>query len=252
MSPGWMPSQNDCVKDTDISTSSIPSVGRLLAIGDVHGCLAALDALLDVVRPQEQDVVVFLGDYIDRGPDSRGVIDRVLELAQRTRVVPLLGNHEEMLLNVCAGEMSLPLWLAWGGSATVQSYGLPSDEVHPDVLRSAIPPHHFEFLAHCRGYFETEDHFFVHANYEANRALKEQAPEYLRWINLRQHIPGPHRSGRIAIVGHTSQKTGEVLDLGYLKCIDTYCYGGQWLTVLDIKSGEVVQADKEGRLRVLA
>ncbi|MCS6977935.1 MAG: serine/threonine protein phosphatase [Gemmatales bacterium] len=252
MSQGFPTAHNDSVKNLGSSQAPNPSNGRLLVFGDVHGCLAALDALLDVVRPQREDVVVFLGDYIDRGPDSRGVVDRLLELSRQTRLVPLLGNHEEMLLQVCAGEMSVPLWLAWGGSETVQSYGLAIEQVQPDALKSAIPPRHFEFFAHCRDLFETQEHFFVHANYEADRPLKEQSPEYLRWINLRQHIPGPHHSGKVAIVGHTSQKDGEVLDLGYLKCIDTYCYGGQWLTVLDVGSGDIVQADKEGRLRVLA
>lgn len=231
-------------------TASEPIRGRLLAIGDVHGCLAALEALLDVLRPGPDDVVVFLGDYVDRGPDSRGVIERLLQLTEQTRIIPLFGNHEEMLLRAGAGEMPLPLWLAWGGAETVRSYGLCPDLLTPAEVRQGIPATHREFLEQCLDFYETEEHFFVHANYEADRPLEEQSDEFLRWVNLRQHLPGPHRSGKIAIVGHTSQKSGEILDLGYLKCIDTYCYGGQWLTGLDVRTGEIVQADLEGHLRV--
>jgi serine/threonine protein phosphatase 1 len=70
---------------------------RTLAIGDIHGCLAALDDLLAAVAPQPDDLLVFLGDYVDRGPDSRGVLDRLIELCRTHRVVPLRGNHEMMM-----------------------------------------------------------------------------------------------------------------------------------------------------------
>ena len=72
--------------------------GRIIAIGDVHGCSAALAALVQAIAPTPLDTLVFLGDYIDRGPDSRGVLEQVIALAERCIVVPLLGNHEEMLL----------------------------------------------------------------------------------------------------------------------------------------------------------
>jgi serine/threonine protein phosphatase 1 len=238
------------VSHTLEQTVSEPIRGRLLAIGDVHGCLAALEALLDVLRPGPEDVVVFLGDYMDRGPDSRGVIERLLRLTEQTRIIPLFGNHEEMLLRAGTGEMPLPLWLAWGVAETVRSYGLCPDLLTPQEVRQGIPDTHRAFLEHCLNFFETETHFFVHANYEADRPLAEQSDEFLRWVNLRQHLPGPHRSGKVAVVGHTSQKSGEILDLGYLKCIDTYCYGGQWLTALDVSTGEIVQADPDGHLRV--
>jgi serine/threonine protein phosphatase 1 len=71
----------------------------------------------------------------------------------------------------------------------------------------------------------------------------------LRWESLRNHQPGPHYSGKPAVVGHTAQKDGEILDLGHLKCIDTYCYGGYWLTALDVLSGRIWQADPGGQLR---
>jgi serine/threonine protein phosphatase 1 len=97
--------------------------------------------------------------------------------------------------------------------------------------------------------FETKSHFFVHASYEAARPLTEQHWQTLRWHSLRFGIPAPHVSGRTAVVGHTSLKDGEILDLGYLICIDTYCWGGGWLTALDTETGETWQVDRTGRLR---
>jgi serine/threonine protein phosphatase 1 len=70
-----------------------------------------------------------------------------------------------------------------------------------------------------------------------------------RWLSLRDWVPPPHVSGKTAIVGHTAQRSGEILDLGYLKCIDTWCYGGGWLTALEVNTGQVWQADAQGNLR---
>ncbi len=78
----------------------------------------------------------------------------------------------------------------------------------------------------------------------------DQLPrEVLLWESLKRHVPAPHISGKVAIVGHTAQKSGEVLDLGHLKCIDTWCYGDGWLTVLDVETGRLWQASKTGLLR---
>src|SRR4051794_17347253 len=97
--------------------------GRTIAIGDIHGCSAALDALLDAIAPGPQDTLVTLGDHIDRGPDSRGVIDRLLALAYGCRLVPLLGNHEELLLAALRDRVALRRWLTCGGVETLRSYG---------------------------------------------------------------------------------------------------------------------------------
>lgn len=217
--------------------------GRVIAIGDVHGYAAALEALLAAVRPQREDVLVLLGDYIDRGPDSRGTLEVLLELQQRCRLIPILGNHDEMLLDVLANrsEGRFADWLSFGGSATLASYGCAT----PD----GIPHHHISFLRRCLDYYETEQHFFLHANYVHDASLDRLSPWILRWESLRQRVPGPHMSGKTAILGHTSQKTGEVLDHGYLKCIDTYCYGGGWLTALDVGTGRVWQVSPDGRPR---
>jgi serine/threonine protein phosphatase 1 len=89
----------------------------------------------------------------------------------------------------------------------------------------------------------------VHASYEPERPLHEQHWQSLRWHSLRDWIPQPHVSGKIAVVGHTSQKDGEILDAGHLICIDTYCWGGGWLTAFEPTTGRIWQADRRGRLR---
>ncbi len=215
---------------------------RTLAIGDIHGCLAAFDALLAVIRPGPDDTVVALGDYIDRGPDCRATIERLLALGRQCRLIPLLGNHDDMMLAIHDGQSDLLLdWLLFGGDATLMSYGVARPE--------DIPAEHIAFLRSCRLWHESERHIFMHGNYVAEQPLSEQSRETFLWDSVKKRQPGPHISGKTAIVGHASQKSGEILDLGYLKCIDTWCYGDGWLTVLDVESGRVWQADKSGRMR---
>jgi serine/threonine protein phosphatase 1 len=218
-------------------------LARTIAIGDVHGCSLALDALLEAIRPKSDDLIVTLGDYVDRGPDSRGVLDRMIQLGRRCSLVSLLGNHDDMFLQAIKG-VHQTAFLAMGGLATLRSYGADSAEGLADV-----PREHIEFLESCVESFETETHLFIHASYLPNRPLADQPYLALRWESLRNGLPEPHDSGKIAIVGHTSQHRGEILDAGHIKCIDTYCYGGGWLTALDVHDGRVWQANRDGRLR---
>ncbi len=106
----------------------------------------------------------------------------------------------------------------------------------------------FQFLEGCWDFYETDTHIFVHANYFPDLPMSEQPVMMLRWESLRATTPGPHNSGKTVIVGHTPQKNGEILDLGHLKCIDTYCYGGGWLTALDVRTNEIWQADLKGNM----
>lgn len=215
---------------------------RTIAVSDIHGCLAALEALLAAIRPQPADTLVLLGDYVDRGPDSRGVIERIFSLRQQCHLVPLLGNHDEMMVNVYDGQTELYMdWLMFGGNATLESY----DTVQPEQ----IPAAHIEFLRSCLLYYETDRHIFLHGTYLAELPLDQQPRAIVLWESLKTCRPGPHCSGKTAIVGHTSQRSGEILDLGYLKCIDTRCYDQGWLTALDVESGQVWQANKEGTMR---
>lgn len=217
-------------------------MSRLIAIGDIHGCSAALKALLAVIAPAGDDQILTLGDYVDRGPDSQGVLDQLVELDRTGRLIPLLGNHEEMMLGALRGTSPRMWWLQHGGTATLDSYGFVGD-------LSVIPQEHLAFIDRCLPYYETEEFLFTHANYVADEPLDRQPAEALRWQSLQQHFPGPHMSGKKAVVGHSAQKHGEVLDAGHLCCLDTYCHGGGWLTAYDVKTGDIWQASAEGHLR---
>lgn len=215
---------------------------RTIAIGDIHGCVAALAGLLDWIAPSRDDTIVTLGDYIDRGPDSRGAIERLLLLAGQCHLVPILGNHDELLLDIVAGRQeSLGFWLSFGGDATLASYGVSTAQ--------EIPENHLAFLRGCLPWYETADHLFFHAGYDPRLPLDRQPGDVLRWRSLRDDAPGPHPSGKRAVVGHTSQRSGEILDLGHLVCIDTRCYGDLWLTALDVHSGQVWQVGPRGDRR---
>ena len=226
---------------------------RTIAIGDVHGCSRALEALLATIGPRPDDVIVTLGDYVNRGPDSRGVLDRLIVLERQCRLVPILGNHDEMFLQVLLDARArhprlLYGWLDMGGYATLTSYGTPRDRMNAAEL-VRVPDQHVAFLDRCRDYHETDTHIFVHAQYDPDRPMADQPSSTLRWESLRDGIPGPHVSGKRVIAGHSSQKSGEVLDLRHVVCIDTYCYGGGWLTALDVHTAEVWQVNNQGELR---
>lgn len=216
--------------------------GRTIAIGDIHGCATALAAVLNEIAPAAEDVLIPLGDVIDRGPNSRQVIEQLLVLNQQCDLRPVLGNHEEMLLEVLEHGTSPHSWIQWGGAATLDSYGfLGSFDI--------IPEQHVQFLRSFHDCVETDTHFFVHANYDPLVPLIEQLARTLRWTSLDEQVPGQHVSGKIAIVGHTAERSGEIFSLRHLKCIDTYCHGGGWLTALDVISGRIWQSNEKGQLR---
>lgn len=135
---------------------------RRFAIGDIHGCAKALRTLIESIDPQTNDELVFLGDYVDRGPDSRDVVDQVIALHDRCRVVTLRGNHEIMLLGVTLGGLDDFVWLNNGGQATVASYG---------GCLSKIPARHLAFFQDLLPYHESSDAIFVHAGFDPQLAM---------------------------------------------------------------------------------
>jgi len=215
-------------------------LGRTIAIGDIHGCSKALRSVIEIIEPRADDTIVCLGDYIDRGPDSRDVIDQLLELQKRCNVVTLLGNHEIMLMAVLHGSLPVDVWRENGGDSTIVSYGGSLDR---------IPVAHRRFLARCRHYHETESEIFVHAGYVAHLPLSEQPDQVLFWEHLMSIPPPPHISGRVAFVGHTPQRGGRIVNWGHLVCIDTYCFGGGYLTAVDCDTLDCWQSDRHGFLR---
>lgn len=215
---------------------------RTIAIGDMHGCATALHRLLKEIQPQKDDTIVGIGDYVDRGMESSQVIETLVNLVTQTRFVPLIGNHELMMYQALFnGPQDFEFWYQHGGSATLASYGGRVEN---------IPQHHITFLSHCLRYYETDTHLFVHANYLPDVPMDQQPDQVIFWQHIRTSMPPIHISQKIAIVGHTPQADGEVIDYGHLKAIDTYCYGDQWLSALDVESGKVWQANNRGDFRV--
>jgi serine/threonine protein phosphatase 1 len=216
--------------------------GRLIAIGDVHGCVHALDALLEAIAPLPADRLVFLGDLIDQGRDTREVLDRLLDLKSGCQVVLIEGNHEEMLFAARESEAALRYWENCGGAMTLDSYRFGAG-------LSAIPGRHWELLAEGLPFFETENHIFTHASYLPDVPMDAQPDHQLRWALFEPKEMRPHCSGKRVLVGHTEQHDSEVCDLGFATCIDTACWRHGWLTGLEVRTNQIWQASRWGMLR---
>ncbi|MEZ6139308.1 MAG: metallophosphoesterase family protein [Zavarzinella sp.] len=220
-------------------------MARLLAIGDVHGCLTALETLLGVVKPTEDDEIVMLGDYIDRGPDSRGVIEylRKHQLAENWTL--LRGNHEIMMVQARHSRSDRRFWQAVGGQEALESY---ADHVNGPTIES-VPDAHWLFLDRLSDWYETEEFIFVHAGLHPDRPLQNQETNDLHWEVLNPERFRPHCSGKTIVCGHTEQRNGTPLVLPGVICLDTWAYGNGWLTCMDLISGKYWQANDLGEVR---
>jgi serine/threonine protein phosphatase 1 len=221
---------------------------RTLAIGDVHGCQRALDALLEEVDPQRDDLVVTLGDYVDRGPQSKGVLDRMLALGAHCQCVHLKGNHDLMMLAAREDLEHFEEWLNCGGKQTLAAYEAAEDWA---TFSQAIPAQHWRFLEEsCVPFHEVDAHFFVHANVYADLPLEEQPDYMLYWEKIDPATWRPHESGKTMICGHSVQRSGRPLELDHAICIDTWVYGDGWLTCLDVELEAYWQANERGEKRM--
>lgn len=207
---------------------------RLLAIGDIHGCLSELNSLLGKTGPNDQDQLVFLGDYIDRGPDSAGVIEELLRIQDKwPRTVFLCGNHEQMLLDYLSGS-NKALFLANGGMETMVSYqtkvGWPP------------PASHQQFLNSLCDRYETAGFIFVHAGLRPGIALKDQVRDDLLWIRT-DFLESDYDWGKPVVFGHTPRQ--EPLLTRSRIGLDTGCVYGRKLTCCDLLSGRIWQAQRD-------
>jgi serine/threonine protein phosphatase 1 len=212
-------------------------MGRTLAIGDIHGQLVQFDALLAAVKPKPEDRLVLLGDYVDRGPDSAGVVQRILETEKDCHVVALRGNHEEMMLGARKDPDGSAIWQHFGGREALQSYGGCVEKV---------PAEHWQFLERTRLCLETETHIFVHAYVVAELPLEKQPREVLLWRPF--DAIRPHISGKTVVCGHTVQETGRPTNRRFAICLDTGAGFGGPLTCADMISGIYWQASNEGKV----
>lgn len=172
-------------------------MGKIFAIGDIHGCANKLIALTDQIDIDfEQDTLVFVGDYIDRGPDSFEVVEYLLDLKKRSsNIIFLKGNHENMFEKYLSGP-DKQTYLMNGGQKTLESY------IGQHPTGPPIPAAHLGFFKSLVLFYETEDYIFVHAGLRENIPLEMQDPDDLLWIR-NEFIQSDHDFGKMVVFGHT-------------------------------------------------
>jgi len=223
----------------------------LYAVGDIHGEREMLEALLTSLPLERGDRVVFVGDYVDRGPDSRGVIDVLLEFSSETPCVFLIGNHESMFLDFLGWRrpeyFAGDAFLANGGDRTLASYGY-FDAPDPDPLRFSLPPAHEDFYRGLKLHHFEGDYLFVHAG--IGRALLEEddlpfALQKLRTEDVlwdRASIDLPHRLGVTVVYGHTPSLDFRVRwNMPFSIGIDTGAVYGGRLTAIRLPDEKLFQ-----------
>lgn len=248
--------------------SRAPADMAIYAIGDVHGRADLLKRLLeaiveDALGLDEADRrIVLLGDYVDRGPDSRGVIDLLARLKTQTalRVHALLGNHDRMLLDFLADARLGPLWCQWGGRDTLASYGVwpatgGAQEADWEALREAfearVPASHLAFLKGLEVSLALGDYFFVHAGVRPGVALAAQSTDDLLWIRA------PfldHRGAFEKVVVHGHSAAAKLQASASRIGVDTGAYGTNRLSAVRLRADQrtFLQTCKEdGAIKVI-
>ena len=229
----------------------LPDGIRIYAISDIHGCAHQLEQMLRVIdadlahsRPYRA-IEVYLGDYIDRGPDSRSTLDVLIRRSRRRNTVFLRGNHEAFLAEVFHDPSRIADWFRVGGMQTLLSYGLspspnPHDEEQQAVVRelaAAMPQQHLEFLKRLRLTFTCGDFFFVHAGVRPGVPLAEQQEADLLWIR-EEFLRSQDHFGKYVVHGHTPVRSAEVLT--NRANIDTGAYATGNLTLLSIQGSSLL------------
>ena len=232
------------------ASARVPDGRRIYAVGDIHGRLDLLDELLDRIeadsagRGMADTLVVFLGDLIDRGPDSRGVVERLMAFARGPLPARfLMGNHEEVFLKALGGDLrALRFLIRIGGRETILSYGVAEEEYRaldfPELIalmQSKVPPDHARFLGGFEAWVEAGDYLFVHAGIRPGVALDDQTGTDLRWIrdDFLRHRDG---FGKIVVHGHSITDAVDVRAnrIG----IDTGAYASGRLTAIGLEGAE--------------
>jgi serine/threonine protein phosphatase 1 len=223
------------------------SAGRRFVIGDVHGCVDELERLLDGLAPAADDTVCFLGDYVDRGPDPRGVVERLIRLqGEGPQCVFLKGNHEDMFLAFMGRPGRHGDAFLWnGGNATLASYGC--DGMSGAEVAARLPESHAAFLGGLRTHAFLGDFLCVHAGVRPTRPLAAQSEEDLLWIR-EEFIKQPHPYPYTVLFGHTPQRD-VLVDLPFKIGLDTGLVYGNRLSCLELDAQRVWQV-RNGERRV--
>jgi len=201
---------------------------RIFILGDIHGCLDMLKRMMDKIKWQpDKDRLIFLGDYIDRGKNPKGVVDYILALEKiSSHIQCLIGNHEAAFLDYLTGREKR-LFLINGGYSTLESY----DKGRDGQKNSLVPPDHLEFYESLETYLDLDDYYVVHAGFRPGIPLTKQNFEDMIWIRD-PFIFSAHDFGKKVIFGHTP--FSEPLILENKIGLDTGAVYGNKLTCLEL------------------
>jgi serine/threonine protein phosphatase 1 len=199
-------------------------------IGDIHGCLKSLKRLMKKLPVKKEDELIFVGDYIDRGKDSKGVVDFLLELSKKYCCIFLRGNHEQMLLDYLDDKKMGKIWYLNGMDATLNSYG----------NINSIPKDHLEFFRNTEFYYQTENYLIVHAGVLPGKPLEEQDEMELIWIREEFIYSKKPLDDKIIVFGHTPFLDGPYIDKTKIG-IDTGCVYGGKLTAIRLEDRDLFQ-----------
>ncbi len=222
---------------------------RVFAFGDIHGCYDELERLLQHLffkhDVDASDQLIFIGDYIDRGPSSRQVIERLLRLREELpKTVFLKGNHEDMLLDYLGlGGNSGDVYLVNGGAEFFKSYDIVP-EGSLSEMRAKLPAEHLGFLQGLELGVTLGEFLFVHAGIDPAAALEAQSPRTLMWVRS-QFIQSEHNLGKTVVFGHTPFED-VMIHLPYKIGIDTGLVYGNRLTAIELVEGDAFQIDRGG------
>lgn len=223
-----------------------PEGMRLYAIGDVHGRLDLLTAILERIEPEAKTAddwrVILLGDYIDRGPDSKGVLELLVGLRDNPNYVLLGGNHDFGFLDFLERPRALSLFAKHGGFETASSYGVTPELTDDaaakrtrDALLEAVPQSHLDLLESLKWSVESGDFFFCHAGIRPGVPLNKQDPDDLIWIR-EEFLNSVELHPKVVVHGHTPHAEPEVL--ANRVNVDTRAYQSDELTALSIFNDE--------------
>jgi serine/threonine protein phosphatase 1 len=204
--------------------AQIPEPARVYVIGDIHGRSDLLDRMVDQItsdleaNPVEERLTVTLGDYIDRGPDSRGVIERLARNPFPTELVALKGNHEALLEQFLRDPAVGAHWRRLGGLETLHSYGVAVRGMmmgrdfseSADALRAALPTRHLAFLGSLKLSLTLERYFLCHAGVRPGVPLARQSEDDLLWIR-EEFLKSDSDFGKVVVHGHTPTEAPKVL-----------------------------------------
>lgn len=223
---------------------------RIFVIGDLHGCPDEPALILRWLEEEEgirdNDLVVLLGDYIDRGPDSKGVIDLALDFKRRyPRTRFLKGNHEDMLLDFLGfGGHLGQAFLYNGGLETIQSYGI-SVFAPPAEMVNAMPADHFKFFCDVESILQIDDFICVHAGLNPLRDVDTQNDNDVFWIRD-EFLHNIHSFNKTVVFGHTPHQD-IFIHLPYKLGLDTGLVFGNKLSCLELRSGKLLQVARQGK-----